>query len=52
MKRYNSKEENVTFTEKLRLKTEGLEYYKLCLKLMEVSLLMRKKGEGLDLQRI
>lgn len=30
----------------------GLEYYKLCLKLMECSLLNRKRGSELDLQRI
>ena len=30
----------------------GLEYYRLCLKLMECSLLVRKRGSGLDLSRI
>jgi hypothetical protein len=36
----------------MRLKDEGLEYYRLCLKLMEVSLIVRKGGKDLDLQRI
>ena len=38
--------------EKIKLKEEGLDYYRLCLKLMELSLLVRKQGHNLDLQRI
>lgn len=30
----------------------GLEYYRLCLKLLEASLLMRKDGDDLNLERI
>lgn len=52
MKRYNAKKENLTISEKIRLKEEGLEYYRLCLKLMEASLIVRKAGKDLDLQRI
>jgi hypothetical protein len=52
MKRYNAKKENLTISEKIRLKEEGLSYYRLCLKLMEVSLIVRKGGKDLDLQRI
>jgi len=39
-------------SEKIKLKEEGLEYYKLCLKLMEVSVINRKEGRDLDLQRV
>ncbi len=52
MKRYNARKENLTIGEKMRLKEEGLGYYRLCLKLMEVSLVVRKGGRDLDLQRI
>jgi hypothetical protein len=52
MKRYNNKKEGISMSEKIKLKEEGLEYYKLCLKLMEASVINRKLGKDLDLQRI
>jgi hypothetical protein len=52
MKKYNAKKENLTINEKIKLKEEGLEYYRLCLKLMEASVIVRKNGHDLDLQRI
>ena len=51
MRKYNSKKE-ATVIEKSKQKEKGLEYYRLCLKLMEVSLIVRKEGRDLDLGRI
>lgn len=46
MKKYNSKSKNESN------RTIGLTYYKLCLKLLEASLIMRKGGADLNLERI
>jgi hypothetical protein len=52
MKKYNVKKEGMSYMERSKTKEEGLNYYRLCLKLMECSLLVRKKGRDLDLTRI
>lgn len=52
IKKYNVKKESLSYQERCQSKAEGLEYYKLCLKLMECSVLNRKKGRDLDLQRM
>lgn len=36
----------------MKRKEKGLEYYRLCLKLLEASLIVRKGGKQLDLARI
>ncbi len=46
------KKEVVNYNERTKYKKMGLEYYRLCLKLMECSLLNRKGGKDLDLKRI
>jgi hypothetical protein len=38
--------------ERAKQKEKGLEYYRLCLKLLEASLIVRKGGKDLDLTRI
>ena len=52
IRKYNVKRELVSVEERASCKSQGLDYYKLCLKLMECSVLNRKKGKDLDLQRI
>ena len=52
IKKYNVRKELVSLEERTASKALGLEYYKLCLKLIECSLINRKKGRDLDLQRI
>ncbi len=52
IKKYNVKKEVVNYNERTKYKRMGLEYYRLCLKLMECSLLNRKGGKELDLKRI
>jgi len=52
MKNYNIKKDTMSYQERSNIKKLGLHYYRLCLKLMECSLLIRKKGRDLDLSRI
>jgi hypothetical protein len=52
IRKYNVRKELVSAEERAASKAQGLEYYKLCLKLIECSVLNRKKGRDLDLQRI
>lgn len=52
MRKYNSKKEVSSMIEKMKRKEKGLEYYRLCLKLLEASLIVRKGGRDLDLSRI
>lgn len=52
IKKYNVRKEVVQYAERARQKQVGLEYYRLCLKLIECSLLVRKEGRELDLVRI
>lgn len=52
MKKYNAKYNNISMGERTKLKEQGLECYRLCLKLVEVSLIVRKQGQNLDLGRI
>jgi hypothetical protein len=52
IRKYNVKKEAVQYAERAKCKRVGLEYYKLCLKLIECSLLVRKEGKDLDLNRI
>ena len=52
IRKYNVRKEAVQYAERAKQKQAGLEYYRLCLKLMECSLLVRKEGRELDLVRI
>ncbi len=52
IKKYNVKKEALSYQERSASKARGLEYYKICLKLMECSVLNRKKGRELDLNRM
>jgi hypothetical protein len=52
IRKYNVKKDTLSAAERTRCKKQGLEYYRICLKLMECSLLVRKQGKDLDLQRI
>lgn len=52
IRKYNVKKETVPIAERVKAKSVGLEYYRLCLKLMECSLIVRKEGKELDLPRI
>ena len=52
MRKYNVKKETGSIVERLKKKEKGLEYYRICLKLIESSLIVRKKGLDLNLARI
>lgn len=52
IRKYNVRKEVAVYAERARQKQAGLECYRLCLKLMECSLLVRKEGKELDLVRI
>ena len=52
MRKYNSKTDTASIIERMKKKEKGLEYYRLCLMLLEASLIVRKGGKDLDLARI
>jgi hypothetical protein len=52
IRKYNIKKEALGSNDRGKGKAQGLEYYRLCLKLIETSLLVRKEGRDLDLTRI